>query len=325
MGQVLGVRFQTNSLKPRIQLGKVLELWTYKDILEFLKAYRKIPSSHGFFYGYSELKLLCKNTRAKGCEFQILKYFCHSMPLRVSILELTCAVLVYADVQSKTKLKLVFSVFDFDKNSYLSRDEFGIMAISLLNALGCMTDSSKPSSQEVFSAATSTFEKITKDLISYISFKEFRTWCIASQEVLNLLEFNRSGLRKSIPTKQVPPLKLRSLTPVLRKKAITDRAFNHQKFVSINNKKFTLNWMLELKKAFSSVENPLDKKASTQGLLKVFESNLVLCNHLKALLNLKNIYKRVTLEELVKHLSRGSKKQVKDLLCFAEGSKTSRH
>ncbi len=89
----------------------------------------------------------------------------------ISALNLLCGLVVAADGSVDHKMSVIFSCFDFDDDSMLTKDEVAVLFIASLNGISVVTDVDVLSESERIDALVS--EVMTGDFLSLTDFKKY--------------------------------------------------------------------------------------------------------------------------------------------------------
>jgi hypothetical protein len=144
---------------------------------------------------------------------------------------LTCALALLSDADFDGKAELIFSLYDYDGNKYLSRDELVILMTNVMSALNNMKGLKSPSIQEIEAKTDAFFKGADQNDDKKITFREFKDYMTKDKEILSILLNSNVARREdlgtdfgtgSTPVPDVDPdLENECNPPALRESAIT--------------------------------------------------------------------------------------------------------
>lgn len=100
---------------------------------------------------------------------------------------MTCALALLSDADLDGKCELIFSLYDYDGNKYLSRDELVILMTNVQSALNTMNGLKAPSIQEIEAKTESFFKGADTNEDKKITLKEFKDYVTKDKEILSIL------------------------------------------------------------------------------------------------------------------------------------------
>ena len=86
-----------------------------------------------------DFQKFCKKTKLKNQSEDIFKLFAKGSPERLSIYELLSGIILFSMLSWQQKVTLGFSLFDFDNNSSLNKDELQMLLLTYSNSIYIIT------------------------------------------------------------------------------------------------------------------------------------------------------------------------------------------
>ena len=107
----------------------------YRDY--FLKACKR--DNRNFFKSFDSFSNFCKKSKLTHQIEGIFKLFLRGTPERISNYELLAGIILFSTLTWKQKVILDFSLFDFDSDSHLKKDELQMLLLTFSNTITTTT------------------------------------------------------------------------------------------------------------------------------------------------------------------------------------------
>lgn len=88
---------------------------------------------------YRSFQKFCKKSKIKLQSKGIFKIFSKGVPERISIYELLAGIILFSSLTWQQKVALGFSLFDFDNDLQLNKDELQMMLLAYTNSIFTLT------------------------------------------------------------------------------------------------------------------------------------------------------------------------------------------
>lgn len=133
-------QFQTGTLLHPVHGPlKFLTNWKTLEIKSFYQKYQQEFKSKPQLTS-SELLKISNNTPLLSNFDILISYFQHNSHSTINIFELISAIITYSSLSWENKVKLLFSVFDFDHSKSISKDELSILSRSFFKGVQIVTN-----------------------------------------------------------------------------------------------------------------------------------------------------------------------------------------
>lgn len=110
---------------------------TIIEISKLLKTFNR--DNRNFFMSFESFTRFCKKTKLAQQSEGIFKLFSKGLPERISIYELLAGIILFSTLTWKQKINLGFSLFDFDNDSNLNKDELQMLLVTYSNTIATTT------------------------------------------------------------------------------------------------------------------------------------------------------------------------------------------
>ena len=119
---------------------------------------------------------------------------------KIDSYELTCALTMLSGESLEDKAEVVFSLYDYDGNKYLTQDELVILMTNVLAAMNCIKKLPAPSIQDIEKKTEEFFAKADANSDKRITLKEFKDFVTKDKEILEVLLSANVAKREDLGT-----------------------------------------------------------------------------------------------------------------------------
>jgi hypothetical protein len=133
------------------------------EIRRLLSRYYEKYTVNGFYINKANLKHISRDTPIQNLEDEIFAYFTSHNQIKVNMLEMLSAIIIYSINSWKGKVGLLFKLCDFDGNKFITRDEMTILCSAFLKGFGRMTGEPIPQAKSLERISALAFEAADRD------------------------------------------------------------------------------------------------------------------------------------------------------------------
>eukprot|EP00831_Metopus_contortus_P052040 TRINITY_DN4369_c0_g1_i3.p1 TRINITY_DN4369_c0_g1~~TRINITY_DN4369_c0_g1_i3.p1 ORF type:complete len:218 (-),score=52.77 TRINITY_DN4369_c0_g1_i3:136-789(-) len=134
----------------------------------------------------AQLSSVFKCTEAEAV--MLLKYFDITKTGKIDTYEFICGMILISQATLEEKAEMIFGLYDFDGNKFITKDELVIMLMSALAALRHMSEGTPPPTEDVESVAYSVMKSSDANNDKRISMYEFLSYITKNKDFLTFLK-----------------------------------------------------------------------------------------------------------------------------------------
>lgn len=142
------------------------------EIRRLILRYYDRYTANGFYINKANLKHISRDTPIEHLEDEIFCYFTSQNQIKVNMLEMLSAIIIYSTTPWKMKVGLLFKLCDFDGNKFITRDEMTILCAAFLKGFGRMTGEPVPQAKTLDRISALVFEAADRDPDNKITLHE---------------------------------------------------------------------------------------------------------------------------------------------------------
>jgi Ca2+-binding EF-hand superfamily protein len=117
--------------------GCIIHLGSLSDISKLIKAFNK--NNKKFFMSFNAFAKFCRRSKLESSIDQVFQSFSKGSPKKISIYELISGITLFSSLNWQEKVKLGFSLFDFDNDLKLNKDELKMLTSMYSNSIHAIT------------------------------------------------------------------------------------------------------------------------------------------------------------------------------------------